>query len=257
MDTEFTPFMRDLENRFKLATQLEARSHYKIFYGQIRQAPILILGINPGGDPENTSADGVSVSSGDKASASASYFEGDEHDVLDCDWKENRGIMKLLNPLLRCDHERIRREVVKTNLAFRRSKTVKALKVGDAIKESAPFLQEIMGVVRPELVLLTGSGLKHFSNHFASQMMNIERPEKHPRIGHTVFAAAKLTLKSPTHEVLAVQVAHASQFSWTYERFCVVERLQTLLDAARRGTLEPLSLALSRPTAACRAVVGR
>ncbi len=51
MDTQFTPFMRDLERRFRVATGLPNRSQYKIFYGQIRPALIRTLGINPGEDP--------------------------------------------------------------------------------------------------------------------------------------------------------------------------------------------------------------
>ena len=83
MDTGFTPFMRDLERRFQVATKLQSRSHYKIFYGQIRPAPILILGINPGGDPSKTSADGLTHpgEKEEKASASAGYFEGGRRGV--------------------------------------------------------------------------------------------------------------------------------------------------------------------------------
>ena len=48
MCTEFTRFMEDLEQRFKLATGLPDRSQYKIFYAQVRPASVLTLGINPG-----------------------------------------------------------------------------------------------------------------------------------------------------------------------------------------------------------------
>ena len=52
-------FMRDLELRYKKISGLTDRSQYKIFYGPVRQAQILVLGINPGGDPANTEPDGL------------------------------------------------------------------------------------------------------------------------------------------------------------------------------------------------------
>jgi len=36
--TSYTAFMRDLEERFRQASGLLNRAHYKIFYGQVRPA---------------------------------------------------------------------------------------------------------------------------------------------------------------------------------------------------------------------------
>ena len=96
MDTSFTPFMRDLEQRFKQASGLPNRAHYKIFYCQVKAAPILTLGINPGGAPDNTNPDGRTHKDGVIAAASDSYFEHDEHDILDCEWRENQGLRAVL-----------------------------------------------------------------------------------------------------------------------------------------------------------------
>src|SRR5260221_10929648 len=114
MDSETTCFMRDLEGRFRLATKLPDRSFYKIFYGQIHPAEILALGINPGGAPANTNSDGRTHKDGVIAAASAGYYENDEHDILDCEWRENNGLRRLLMPLLGGEAARIRAGVVKT-----------------------------------------------------------------------------------------------------------------------------------------------
>jgi hypothetical protein len=106
MSDPSTQFMYELEESFREASGLQNRSGYKIFYGRVHPAPILTLGINPGGSPNETSADGTMQAGGAKASASASYFENDEHDVLDCEWKENGGIRKLLMPLVGGDPNR-------------------------------------------------------------------------------------------------------------------------------------------------------
>jgi hypothetical protein len=232
MATESTNFMRELEARFKLATQLPDRSRYKIFYGQIHPAKILTLGINPGGDPENTNSDGRTHKDGVVAAASGSYYEDGEHDILDCEWRENKGLRRLLTPLLNGDAARIRTDVVKTNLAFRRSAKATHINVQAAVAETAPFLTEIIETVRPELVLLTGPAISAFTSHFASQTTVLAPPEKDEKTKQTVFAASRVTLRRPSIEVLVVQVAHASQFSWTYERYGVADRILALMHGA-------------------------
>jgi hypothetical protein len=233
VETEYTPFMHDLEVRFKQATHLSDRSHYKIFYGQIRPARILTLGINPGGVPANTNPDGRTHKDGVVAASSATYFENDEHDILDCEWRENNGLRRLLTPLLDGDSSRIRTDVVKTNLAFRRSAKTTHIDVHAAMTESAPFLMEIMEVVRPELVLLTGPALSRFNEYFSSRSTIVVHAQRDERVKQVVFAAARSKLHRPDIETLVIQVAHASQFSWTYEKHGIVEKIRAITAAGR------------------------
>ena len=231
MDTPFTPFMRDLEQRFRVATGLADRSDYKVFYGQIRQAPILTLGINPGGNPSHVSQDGRTNARGVPASASTGYFEGDEHDVLDCEWQENDGLRKLLIPLVGGVREQIRHDVVKTNLAFRRSAKAKHIQRERAFDESASFLSEILAKVRPKLILLTGAAIPVFVSRYASAEIVVADVEKEPRVRQTIFAASRVRLRATGTEALVVQVAHASQFGWTYERYEIPRRILALMEA--------------------------
>ena len=229
METEYTPFMRDLEARFQQATGLGDRSLYKIYYGQVRQARILTLGINPGGEPSNTNADGQTHKDGVVAAASATYYENDEHDILDCEWRENRGLRLLLTPQLQGDASRIRSDVVKSNLAFRRSAKTTHINIGAAIAESAPFLREFIGVVRPSLILLTGPSLAVFNGHFSEQTTTIAAQEKDDRVKQVVFAASRSLLRGLEIETIVVQVAHASQFSWTYDQYGIADRIRALV----------------------------
>ena len=146
MSDDYENFMRVLETKYRAATGLSDRSQYKIFYGPVRRAEILLLGINPGGDPANMMSDGVRHRIGTNIGASsAGYYENNENDLLDCSWRENTGLLKLLVPLLDGNMEAIRTQVVKTNMAFRRSP-----KVGRNIEqyknEAAPFLLEIISI---------------------------------------------------------------------------------------------------------------
>src|SRR5690349_9484545 len=119
-------FMQCIEHEFKAATGLRDRSQFKIFYSPLWQAKIVVLGINPVGDPSGIAPDGSRYldSSGRKASSSSGYWENGEHDLLDCAWPENAGLLMLLIPLLG-SRDSIRRNVVKSNLAFARSKNAK------------------------------------------------------------------------------------------------------------------------------------
>jgi hypothetical protein len=229
MANEYTALMRDIEQRFKKATQLTNRSEYKIYYCQIRPAPVLILGKNPGGSPEQTSPDGcINFNNGTRASSSAGYFENDEHDVLDCGWPENTGLRKLLFPLFSDNRDRIRRDVVKTNVAFQRSKSI-VREQRSFETTCAPYLNEILAIVRPKLVLLTGPDISEFSSRFAIKQTTVINRITDSNVKQTVFAAARFHLRQTLEETFVVQLAHASQFSWTYERYGVVDKIQSLL----------------------------
>jgi hypothetical protein len=221
--------MSELEGRFKKATSLKDRSEYKLYYGPVRPALVLTLGKNPAGTPSGTSSDGCfNLNDGTRASASAGYFENEEHDLLDCEWRENHGLRKLLLPLFSDNQERIRREVVKTNVAFQRSSS--SPREQATFEEiCAPYLNEIIGVVSPKLILLTGPDISVFASRFGTKCVTVVDPVRDLRVKHTVFAAVKLQLRKTGQEALAVQVAHASQFSWTYKRYGIVDEIQKLV----------------------------
>ena len=227
--TETVEFMKVLEGEYLQASQLGTRSEYKIFYGQVFKAPILTLGKNPGGNPDETSADGTCGKGGMRACASASYFENMEHDVLDCEWAENTGLRKLLLPLVGHDPDRFRREVVKTNVAFRRSRSVQEIDLATAEQEAIPFIEQIMMRVDPKLIVLTGVPIGHFLARYAQGSRQLTETTKHSGIGHVVFAASQAQLRSTGSEVIVVQVTHASQFSWTYGKYDVAAKIAELL----------------------------
>ena len=233
--TSFVSFMRSLETRYQKKSGLLNRAHYKIFYGPVRPAPILVLGINPGGDPTNTEADGAKQKTGEVAAASSGFYEGGEHDVLDCDWKENKGLKKLLVPLLNNDEEAIRLSVVKTNVAFRRSPKAKDIDIVAAKVEAAPFLAEIMAVVQPRLIVLTSIDLPAFLNSFCVNVGDLTEQVRDEKVKQVVFESAIAQLKNCESSSLIVRVAHASQFSWTYNKYDVVGLINDAFDAQQDG----------------------
>jgi hypothetical protein len=228
-------FMRQLEDDYRKASGLQTRRHYKTFYGQVFPAPILTLGINPGGDPEGTSDDGTRRKDGSPASASASFFEWLENDVLDCEWRENTGLRKLLLPLVGRDYDRFRREVVKTNMAFRRSTSSSDINVAAAAVEAAPFLDRIITRVRPQVVILTGGIKDRFLRLHAAESVSIARSDRLANAPAFVFSAERARLKADDLETIVVQVAHASRFAWTYDRHHVPEEIALLMGQPTGG----------------------
>ena len=224
--------MQALEAGYQRCSGLANRSSYKIFYGPLHPAPILVLGQNPGGVPAETSSDGTRQAGHRIASASAGWFENGEHDVLDCAWPENNGLKRLLLPLVQSDSIRFRSEIVKTNLAFRRSVKVRDISFDQAIAESRPFIEQILRIVDPRLIILTGVPLSKFVDHHTQTSTPASEQLKDASIRHVVFDAAWITLKYNNVKRLVVQVAHASQFSWTYEKYGVTARILNLLNGA-------------------------
>lgn len=222
-------FMRYIEEQFQAESEFKNRSLYKIFYGQIFPAPILTLGLNPGGNSKETSEDGTSQNDGSPASSSSSYFEEMENDVLDCDWPENVGLRRLLLPLVGNDTGRFRREIVKTNIIFRRSSRLKEIDRVAAERESAPFVDKIIAYVKPRLIVLTGPDIQSFVTTHTRSSYFITETIREPQINHVVFAAKAARLRASDHDAIIVQVAHASQFSWTYERYSVSARILEIM----------------------------
>lgn len=235
--TASVDFMKTLETDYRRVSGLTNRSQYKIFYGQVFPAPTLTLGLNPGGTPEGTSDDGTRQKDGSPASSSASFFEGMENDVLDCEWRENIGLRKLLLPLVGGDRDRFRREIIKTNIAFRRSRVVHDIDLAAAELEARPFVERMIARVIPRLIVLTGVSIDRFLSVYARDGRPLTETVKAPGINHVVFAAAAARLASVDCETIVVQVAHASQFAWTYERYGVSEKIAGLtgIESAKGG----------------------
>ena len=149
--------------------------------------------------------------------------------MLDCDWKENKGLKKLLMPLLNGDETAIRSGVVKTNLAFRRSPRVKDIDIEAAKAEAAPFLSEIMAVVSPRLVVLTSLDLPAFLSCFCGSVSDPAEQIRDEKVRQVVFDSATAQINGCHSRSLIVRVAHASQFSWTYAKYNVAERIVAAL----------------------------
>ncbi len=221
--------MKNWEDRFRSDAGLVDRSQYKVFYGRIHPAPILLLGINPGGDPNEISSNGASSLDGSRsAAASESYYENDESDLLDCSWPENK-ILKLINPIAATLGLSVRQDVAKTNMSFHRSnKAKKTLVLGQMIK-AQDILSQIISVVNPRLIILSCNYLNEFVKIHCAISRELQPAQRDTGVGHIVFWPWEIVLNNSNKKCLLVQVAHASQFAWTYDRYDVSMKILRLL----------------------------
>lgn len=229
-------FMRSIEAEFKAATGLMDRSQFKIFYSPVWKAKVVLLGINPAGAPDKIAPDGARNLDGsnNRSASSISFYEEGQNDLVDCAWPENRGLLKLLLPLLGSS-DNIRRNVVKTNLGFARSKDTKSRKFIEATKNATtPFLRRILDRVEPELVLLAGVRLNDFTKRHCATVVEITERKVEQSVNQTVIWPANVRLLGG-HTCIAVEVAHASQFSWLYTKHDLASQIKALMTNPRKS----------------------
>jgi len=144
--------MRDLDAEFQTRSGLTDRRYYKIFYSPIHAFPLLILGLNPGGETDGTDLN-----------ASDGYYENGEHDYVDFrrygrQYSLAGPMCDLLAATLDTTTEDDLRRVPATNVIFRRSRNASQLNLSlrAAARESAPVLARILQAVDPRAILLLG-----------------------------------------------------------------------------------------------------
>ncbi len=167
-------WMKDLEATYRRTSGLKSRTRYKIFYSPVRKNLYVILGINPGGDPDTwkpTSQSG----------ASHSYYENGEHDIATAPYSEAAALRPLLEKVLGSSGIL---QTVKSNLCFRRSQGMDDFKkchnisLTDGYKECQPYVEKIISRTDPEAIILTGAIEGYFFRHYCCGFEQTGRPIK-------------------------------------------------------------------------------
>jgi hypothetical protein len=220
-------FMRSLDARFRAKSQLDERRFYSIFYSQINPSPVLILGLNPGGDPENWDQSSL---------ASQAFYENGEHEYVDCDYPIAVAMRTFLQRALSLPSEAAIRGLPKTNVIFRRSRNLNSLgvPVAQAMDEALPFVEEIIFRVQPTAVILEGiDTLSRFARHYCSGVpqditgREISTPNGRHRA--RIFQASRGQVRCLAREALLIGIGHPSKYAGRTEWSAVVSRTKALL----------------------------
>ena len=146
--------MQAIERGYQKISGLTDKRLYKLFYSHIHPFPVMVLGLNPGGDPN-----------GKLFEAEDPLYRHYEHDYL---LFQNQagytlaGIMTtFLSNVLEAPDEKLLSRVPATNVIFRRSKAMgpefsrlHGMSSESAFSEGIPTLQEIVKVVDPQLLFI-------------------------------------------------------------------------------------------------------
>lgn len=204
--------MQQIDSEYRARTGLSEARLYKIFYSRIDPAPLLVLGVNPGGDPGHPQS---------LISASVSFFENYEHDYVDCSYTIQRMMLPFLQHVLRASSEQIRR-IPKTNLAFRRSpresdfKKIHGMSLQTGMQESRPWLGHIIEHVNPRMILLETMKPEVFASLHGRITWSAARPiaddlrADHRGAMVRAFSARELPVNGLNTAIPVVAIGHPS-----------------------------------------------
>lgn len=200
-------FMEDLDRRFRVASGLEDRRYYSIFYSRVQPSRVMVIGIKPGGRTD-----------GSHQLASQTFYEDWSHEYVDMNYRIAAVMRPALMQALGAKSEDDLRSVPKTNTFFQRAVGTDDFTSAELAKNAAmcaPFLAELIAYVQPQAIILEGAGardnlvrhqcsaVEEFPHETVfgmrrgteSRFFRRERATLHP-VGHTVEL---LTLGHPSH----------------------------------------------------------
>jgi hypothetical protein len=207
-------FMKVLDNEYRARSRLTERRFYSIFYSRITPSPLMVLGINPGGDPSTWTM---------KPNADQ-FCSAWQHDYVDERYDIQAVMQPLLKRVLGIDDAVLRR-VPKTNMVFRRSqgmakfrKQQGGMSMAKALQESIPVVAQIVGRVSPEVIIFEGhDALAMFHKTFGTAPLgpSLVAPVTTPngRYSALVYAVKEIQCSILPRPVLACALAHPSKYA--------------------------------------------
>ena len=187
------------------------RDWYTIFYSRLCSADLLVLGINPGGDP---------LKSKSIIRASTTYYENWEHEYVDSRYPIQAVMLPFLKNILSTNEEGVRR-IPKSNLAFRRSpgenefEGLHGMTLMKGMQEAQETIKEMLRLVAPKMVLLEGMKSDQFRQLYCKgTAKQIGKDIKAKRWGQDVrvFHADSMYVTCLEREIPIVAVGHPSHF---------------------------------------------
>ena len=221
--------MKSIEANFKEVSGLPDRRHFKIFYSPVFRAELLVLGLQPRGQPSDFSADGMhDFARNLPSAASAGFYDKGENDILDCDWSFARGMSALIASGLFSDRSSFRSNAVVSNLSFVRREKVKKAEIMSDIAMSREGIAKILRAVRPKAIITTFDFQKYPIHGLTGQ--SVASCAKAPGVGQLILQVGAALLDGMP--VSLYGVAHPSQFSWIYATFGVGRTIRQKMNAA-------------------------
>ncbi len=231
--------MRDFDSRFRLASGLNDRRYYKIFYSHVHPFQLLVLGQNPGGETDGTDL-----------TASDSFFENWEHDYVcfrnTADYALARPMCELLSQALHTRSVDVLRQVPASNVIFRRSRNTERLNVplSAAAKETKPFIAELVRFVNPRCILLISkTAYDIFVRYQCPTVTAIE--DENSKIttpnganNACIYLQARAYVEALSRDIPLLMIGHPSKYSSRTEWPSVITKLSAAFAALSISPIE-------------------
>ena len=251
--------MKLLDQQYREVSGINDPSQYKTFYSRIDPGRLLVLGINPGGDPAAwkqevgryyPSSWVTPLLNGDF------WFENYEHEYVDCRYPIQQVMNDFLRAILSVGNEDLRK-IPKINLAFRRSpdtdsfKDLHGMTLTQGQREATPFVARILEHVAPDVVLLEGMFLDSFRRRLCQKGCHGEQliePLTTYWRGNDVriLAAEVLPVTCLGRSIPVIAIGHPSTFGnkpdFVQVRTATGELIKNILCIRNSPQLEPKEL---------------
>ena len=140
---------------------------YHVAYSALRPRPVLLVGDNPGGDPENPAT----------IATFKEYYAPGEHEFIDQDYLLARAMRRLFNEAFEPSGIDVLRGVPVTNASFFRTPRQPPARVIRQNRERcAPYLWRIVQLVGPSLIVANGVGVFQYLSAYLANAREVESP---------------------------------------------------------------------------------
>jgi len=221
--------MQALDNAYRQTSGLQERRFYSIFYSKVEPSRIMVLGYNPGGDPDNWD---------ESLLASRSYYENDEHEYVDCHYPLAIAMRDFLTSALDLSDVARIRSVPKTNLIFRRSRNQDTLNLrpAAALEEARPFVEQMISRVQPLVIIFEGTvTLDQFEKLYCDTVASsIDGPSITTPNGRNqakIFRLDRARVRCLGRDATLIGLGHPSKYAGRVEWKQVVARARQAIAA--------------------------
>lgn len=222
-------FMKEIDAEYCMKTGLSKRRFYSIFYSKIVESPIMIIGYNPGGNPENWDESQL---------ASTSFYENGEHEYVDCHYPLAVGTRDFIKRAMKLESFEPIRKIPKINLIFRRSSSQDTLKMSPKalLNEAQEFVERIIIKVNPKVIIVEGKTTldKLNSNYCSNVKESFDGASVYTPNGKykaLIYRADKSFMNCLNREVTLIGVGHPSKYANRQEWDEVIANSKKILNS--------------------------
>ena len=193
---------------FKNDLDLTDLNLFKVAYSPIIPAQTILVGDNPGGDPNDPST----------VDNYKEFYKDGEHDFLDERYPLAVKTRQLFSSAFGRRGDGLLRRIPTTNVSFLRSPSqLQGKELTNNRRTCWPYFTRLVQIVRPKIILCNGMGVYNYLKKHISSIEEIDRAAPPPATGQQVYyrkVRGRLTLLD--HQAIyLIGFHHLSGYHWS------------------------------------------